>query len=202
MNQVTVRAAVPGDAPAMCAVYAPYVLRTAITFEYDVPSDAEFERRVRTALSRFPWLVCEIDGETAGYAYASPFHPRAAYQWDAEVSIYLAPAFRRTGVGTALYDCLEAVLKAQGFVTLYALITHPNPPSEQFHARRGYTPVGVYKTTGYKFGAWYDLIVLEKRLAPPPREPAPCVPFPQLDKAFLRQRFALAEQAIKNGADA
>lgn len=201
MNHVTIRSAVPGDAPAMLAVYKPYVLETAITFEYDVPSIAEFERRVRGVLPDFPWLVCEIDGKTAGYAYASHFHPRAAYQWDAEVSIYLSAAFHRHGVGSALYGCMEAILKKQGVLNLYALITHPNLPSERFHAEHGYTPVGIYKTTGYKFGVWHDLIVMEKQLAPLPQAPVPCTPFPQLDGDFLQRRYTLAEQTIKNGKD-
>lgn len=194
MNHVTVRIARPQDAPAMLAVYEPYILETAITFEYEVPAAAEFEGRVRAVLPGFPWLVCEIDGETAGYAYASRFRPRAAFQWDAEVSVYLSARFHRLGIASALYDCMESILTKQGYLNLYALITHPNEASEAFHAGKGYTPVGIYRATGFKFGQWHDLIVMEKQLAPLPQTPAPCTPFPELEPGWVQAQLCLAQK--------
>ena len=78
------------SAAALLAIYAPYVRETAITFEYDVPDEREFAARIRHVLEKFPYLVAEADdGEIVGYAYAGVFHPRAAYQWCAEMSVYV-----------------------------------------------------------------------------------------------------------------
>lgn len=152
MKKVIVRIATSEDAPSLLAVYEPYIRETAITFEYEVPSAAEFAQRIRSVSPGFPWIVCEIDGQTAGYAYASRFRPRAAFQWDAEVSIYLCESCHRLGIASALYACMEEFLTQQGYFNLYALITHPHPASEGFHAHRGFRPLGIYKATGYKFG--------------------------------------------------
>ena len=89
------------DAAALLAIYAPYVRETAITFEYDVPSEKEFAGRIAHTLEKFPYLVAENDGEIVGYAYAGAFHPRAAYQWCAEMSVYVKRDARRMGVGRA-----------------------------------------------------------------------------------------------------
>ena len=88
-QNIRIRLATPADAPALLDVYAPYVRQTAITFEYDVPSVEEFTARIEQTLTRYPYLIAEVDGAVAGYAYASPFHARAAYGWDTELSIYL-----------------------------------------------------------------------------------------------------------------
>ncbi len=164
MNSITVRLATVGDAPELLAIYAPYVTSTPITFEYEVPSVTEFETRIKTVSDRFPWLVCEADGKIAGYAYISPHYERAAYQWDAELSIYLSEAYHRLGIALNLYKCLFELAAAQGYCNLYSLITVPNEPSMGLHAACGFHPVGTYPHTGYKFGTWYDMCVLEKPL--------------------------------------
>lgn len=119
----TMRAATVADAPRLLAVYAPYVEHTAITFEYAVPTVAEFEKRIAGVLCRFPYLVAEADGEVLGYAYAAPFHARAAYAYCAEVTVYLAENARGRGIGRQLYALLHAILKEQGIVNAIALIT-------------------------------------------------------------------------------
>ena len=90
----------------MLALYAPYVRETAVTFEYQVPAPEEFRCRVETTLARYPWLVLEREGKLLGYAYASQYQSRAAYQWGAEGSIYLEQGVRGSGLGTPLYRCL------------------------------------------------------------------------------------------------
>jgi comEA protein len=130
---IQLRIAEKSDAPKLLDIYAPYVRNTSITFEYEVPSQEEFSRRVENITKIFPWILCEIDGKTAGYIYASSFRSRAAFQWDAELSAYLSPDFHRMGIATALYGCLQAVIREQGYLNLYALITVPNPASIGFH---------------------------------------------------------------------
>lgn len=196
MKQIKVRFANIGDAKTMLEIYAPYVRDTAITFEYEVPGLKDFKNRIQTVTNQFPWLICEMDGQAAGYAYAARFRPRAAFQWDAEVSIYLAPEFHHMGIAAALYSCMETILREQGYINLYALITHPHPASEGFHRSQGYYALGVYKNTGYKFGKWYDLIVMEKQLASFPEKPEPCMPFYELDEEFLIQQLWKSETNI------
>ena len=95
------------DVPAMLEIYRPYILETAYTFEYSVPSLAEFTHRFDTIHARFPWLVWEENGEILGYAYADAAFVRAAYQWDADLSIYLKPEAKGQGGGRRLYEILE-----------------------------------------------------------------------------------------------
>lgn len=95
------------DVRDMLEIYRPYILETAYTFEYDVPSLEEFEARFRKITGAFPWLVWEEDGEILGYAYGSRAFERAAYQWDADLSIYLRRDCRGRGVGRQLYTELE-----------------------------------------------------------------------------------------------
>lgn len=196
-KDVRVRFADTEDAAELLNIYTPYITDTAITFEYVIPPVEDFAGRIESVMQSFPWLVCEVDGKPAGYAYASRFRPRAAFQWDAEVSVYLSAEFHRSGIGSALYDCLEAILKEQGYLNLYALITHPHPASEGFHAGRGYRPLGIYHGTGYKFGKWHDLIVMEKQLAPLPENPFPCKKYNELNKVFLTEQLKRAEDKIR-----
>lgn len=197
MKNVKIRVAEKKDAAAILNIYAPYIKDTAITFEYEVPSAEEFAGRIEAVTRTFPWLICEIDGQTAGYAYASLFRPRAAFQWDAEMSVYLSPDFHRMGIASALYACMENVLHEQGYLNLYALITHPNPVSEGFHADRGYRSLGIYQRTGYKFGKWHDLIVMEKQLAPLPSSPQPCRTFHEIDPDYFSEQLQKAELEIQ-----
>lgn len=168
-----IRPVAAADFPRLLEIYTPYVTDTAITFEYEPPSLAEFSSR---QLSRYPYLVAENDaGVIIGYAYAHPFHPRIAYQWTAEISIYLDQDARGQGCGGHLYDAVEAALTEMGMVSVYACCTAAQPgdpfcptTSLHFHARRGYVEVGRFPACGYKFSRWYDMVWLEKQLAPRP----------------------------------
>lgn len=157
MTTMTIRLARGDDAPAITAIYAPYVSETPISFETAPPSVDEMAGRLAKTLTRFPWLVAETEGDMAGYAYASAHRERAAYQWAADVSIYLREDQQRRGVGRALYTALFAILRAQGYVNVYAGIALPNPASVALHEAMGMTPVGVYHHVGYKSGAWHDV---------------------------------------------
>ena len=126
------------DAAALLAIYAPYVRETAITFEYDVPSEKEFAGRIAHTLEKFPYLVAENDGEIVGYAYAGAFHPRAAYQWCAEMSVYVKRDARRMGVGRKLYDAMETILSMQRLTNVEACIAVPSAPDAHLTRRAAY----------------------------------------------------------------
>lgn len=117
-NTLHLRPASLSDAAALRAIYAPYVEKTAITFECTVPDVEAFAARMRATLRRYPYLVAMRGGEIVGYAYAGAFGERAAYAWAAEVSIYLREDQRRQGIGRRLYAALEALLRAQHVQTL------------------------------------------------------------------------------------
>ena len=168
---VQLRVATQEDAAALLDIYAPYVRETAITFEYDVPSVEEFAARIAHTLEKFPYLAAENDGEIVGYAYAGAFHPRAAYQWCAEMSVYVKRDVRRMGVGRKLYDAMEALLKAQRLTNVEACIAVPSAPdthltldSVRFHEKMGYRMVGKFEKCGYKFDTWYDMVWMEKHI--------------------------------------
>lgn len=152
------------DIPAIWDIYRPYILNTAITFEYDVPTLAQFEDRFRAITREFPWLVWEENGEILGYAYGSRAFERAAYGWDADLSIYLRQGCSGRGIGRALYETLEQRLAAQGYYVLYALVTSANAGSCAFHEAMGYREAVRLPACGFKFGQWYDVIWYEKRL--------------------------------------
>ena len=160
-----IRIATEADVPEILSIYAPYVLDTTITFEYDVPSETEFLARFQTITARFPWLVWEEDGAILGYAYASAPFERAAYSWCAEPSVYLRETARGRGIGQKLYAVLEALLKEQGFQLSLAIITEENAPSIRFHNRCGYRVNTVMENCGFKFGRWLGITWMEKRLS-------------------------------------
>lgn len=169
MSTVRVRDAEPADAVRMLEIYAWYVEHTAISFEYEVPTLAAFQNRIRHTKKRYPCLVVERDGAVQGYAWANPFVGRAAYQWSCELTIYLDPAARKQGLGRLLYEALEERLKGMGILNLYACIGYPeeedeylNRNSAEFHAHLGFSLVGEFHRCGYKFGRWYNMVWMEK----------------------------------------
>lgn len=192
---IQIRLARPEDAAALAAIYAPYVRGTSITFEYEAPDAEEFARRIGHIRPDFPYLICEVDGQPAAYAYASRFHERAAFQWDTELSVYVEKRFHRRGLAQALCGCIINLLREQGYFALYALITMPNDSSERLHERLGFHRIAVYPRTGYKLGAWHDMIVMEKRLALRPENPEP-------PHAFSTLPCELVEKILRDATDA
>lgn len=177
-----IRLATPEDAPALLNIYAPFVERTAITFEYQAPTPEEFATRISTVLQQFPWLVHEQEGQITGYAYATRHRERAAYQWSADTSVYLHPDFHRQGIARCLYLTLFTLLRTQGYYNAYAGITLPNPKSEWFHQTMGFAPVGIYEKVGYKLGKWYSVQWYSLTLQPPiahPATPRPIMSLPE-----------------------
>lgn len=190
------RIATEADIPAILEIYAPYVLNTTYTFEYDVPCLRSFTQRFLDITAQFPWLVWEEEGEILGYAYASPPYTRAAYRWCAEPSVYLKPSAHRRGLGTKLYAALETILKEQGYQVLYALITQENTPSVAFHGKLGYSIRAEFPDCGFKFDRWLGVIWMEKRIIPveiPSKFPTP---WPQLRHTAQRIRDILSSLSL------
>ncbi len=190
IHSVSYRLAAPSDVPAMLAIYAPYVRETAYSFEYEVPTPEIFAGRLSSIGAAFPWLVCE-DGdsrELLGYAYAAPAFERAAYMWDADLSVYISPRAHHRGIGRTFYALLEDILKQQGYHNIYALVSSANAPSIAFHRAVGYELMCLMPKTGFKFGAWHDMHWFHKRLRPAVDPVHPPIPFApdMLDEAMSR----------------
>lgn len=179
-----IRKATVRDVPAMRAIYDPFVRDTAVSFEYETPTEEEFARRLTEHIAVYPWLVWEEDGRVLGYAYAGRAFERAAYAWNAEISCYLAEEARGKGVGRQLYAVIEDILRRQGVRKVYAVVTSANEPSIAFHKAIGYREVLTYFDVGFKHGKWYDVVWLEKQLLPlgePDRFP---IPWEELENTY------------------
>ncbi len=159
---IEIRSAQIEDAADLVAIYAPYVEQTAITFETQVPTVAEFANRIEQTLEKFPYLVAAEEGQVLGYAYASTYKARAAYEWTVELSVYVQQEARGKGIGQQLYTALEEELEAHGFKNFLACITLPNPESIAFHEKNDYKQVAHFRKVGYKFGAWHDIVWYQK----------------------------------------
>ena len=171
MKEYVIRDARPEDAARLVEIYAPYVRNTAVSFEYEVPSEEEFRGRIDKILKKYPYLVCLLDGKIVGYVYASDYGTRKAYSWTAMTSIYLDEAYRRMGIGSRLYRELEKRLKDMGIVNLLAGVAFAEEEDEyithdsyRFHLNQGYEKVAHMKAIGKKFDRWYDLLWLQKRI--------------------------------------
>lgn len=166
-----IRLATSADAADIHQIYRPIVQNTHISFEQMAPTVHEIADRVEKALKQYPWLVCEINGRLAGYAYASAFRVRAAYQWTAETTVYIHADFQRRGVSRALYSSLLAILRKQGYCSAVGVIALPNEGSIRAHESVGFRKVGVFRNVGHKAGAWRDTGWWQLELRQPPEKP-------------------------------
>lgn len=247
MGELKFRVARPEDAEALLAIYAPYVEKTAITFEYEVPDVETFRARITHTLATYPYIVAieeqsadataYVDGvpvacidhanadaaaghadgfsvsstpasgadavpgarrtseHIIGYAYVGRLHERAAYDWTVETSIYVDRRARKHGLGRQLYERLEAILRAMNIISVNACIAYPgtnndpylNTNSPDFHAHLGYQLVGHFHACAYKFDRWYDMIWMEKWIAPHPAKPKAMIPFPELPEEVVER---------------
>jgi len=184
---LALRLATPADAPGVAALYTPVVRDGYASFEGVPPDAAEVAGRIARTLEGFPWLVGEGDGQLLGYAYAGPHRSRAGYRWSVEVSVYVAPAAHRRGIGRALYAALLALLRAQGYVNVYAGIALPNDASVGLHEALGFRLAARYPAVGFKAGAWRDVGWWHLRLNPLAPAPTPPVPLPALDAEIIAE---------------
>jgi len=183
---MNLRFAAADDAPILREIYHCYT-GTFTTFEYELPSVEEFTHRITHTLEKFPYLVAEENGTILGYAYAHPERERLAYQWNAELSIYLRPEATGRRIGTALYEALLELLTLQGVRNAYAIVVAPNPASEGLHRSQGFRLLGIHRKTGYKNRVWHDTLWYEREVAPHNPEPAPLIPIGQIDCEAIRR---------------
>ena len=181
-----IRLATIKDSNALLKIYSQYI-DTAITFECVLPTEKQFEERIADIIKDYPYLVCEENGEILGYAYAHRHMEREAYQWNAELSIYLDNNFTSKGIGKKLYSILIEILKLQGIKTVYGGVTVPNKKSEKLHLRLGFKSIGIYHNTGYKNGKWLDVEWFEKQIMPYSIKPEPFTPINKIHNEKIQE---------------
>ncbi|MDD3168576.1 MAG: GNAT family N-acetyltransferase [Eubacteriales bacterium] len=186
-TNLSIRMAVEEDAEEILSIYSPYVINTAITFEYEAPSAAEFSKRIKNILKKYPYIVALEEKCIVGFAYASVFRERPAYNRAAETSIYLRQDCRGRGLGKKMYLALGDILKCQNVINLNAGIAyttvedvHLDNTSMVFHEHLGYSKVAHFTKCGYKFGKWYDVIWMEKMLGEHSETPAQFIPISEI----------------------
>jgi L-amino acid N-acyltransferase YncA len=145
-----------GDVAPACALTNHYIEHTSVHFGVHPYSADEFRAMWLAGREKYPWLAATIDGRFAGYAKAGRWREREAYQFTAEVGLYVDSAFHGRGIGTALYRELFKRLKTSGYHTAVAGVTLPNDASVRLHESLGFTKVGVFREVGRKFDRWHD----------------------------------------------
>ncbi len=180
-----IRLASVADAPAILEIYGPITRDTHISFEQVVPDASDIAGRIRDASPRYPWLVCQVAGQVAGYAYASAFRSRAAYQWTVETTVYVHAGFLRRGIARALYRSLLAILRQQGYCQAIGVIALPNPASIRAHESLGFRHLGTFRKAGYKAGAWRDTGWWQLELGQPLDPPLPPLPLTGIEAERL-----------------
>ncbi|WP_251177808.1 GNAT family N-acetyltransferase [Adlercreutzia agrestimuris] len=194
-----IRFATAQDMGEIARIYAPYT-STPITFDECPLTTQEFLERYEQTCRFFPWLVLEHQDHASsrllGYAYAHPQHERKAYQWNAETSIYLDQDTQGHGYGGVLYDTLLELLQMLGFKMAYALVTLPNPASENLHHSRGFSTMGIQQHAGYTCGSWRDVAWLVKQLSAFDSHPAPPIAL----ETFMANNPETIRQLLKKSA--
>ncbi|HEU0082620.1 MAG TPA: GNAT family N-acetyltransferase [Bradyrhizobium sp.] len=166
MPHPDIRPATEADLPAVTEIYEHAVLHGTATFELIPPDLAEMTRRFKSLMDGgYPYLVAELDGSVAGYAYAGPYRPRPAYRFTVENSVYLKPAIHRRGIGLQLLQRLIAECEARGYRQMIAVIgDSANAGSIGVHARCGFAMIGAHPDVGFKFGRWLDTVMMQRAL--------------------------------------
>ena len=191
-----IRLAKEQDAAALLEIYKQYI-DTTVTFEYELPSKDEFQRRIREYSKDYPYFICTENGRCVGYVYAHRAQERAAFQWNAELSIYLDKNYHEKGVGTVLYEMMFEILAKQGVKTLYGLVTTPNPQSVKLHEKTGFLLAGTYHNTGFKANKWCDLLLYEKQIGEYNGKPTPLTPIYKIDRNELADIIKKYEKMVQ-----
>jgi phosphinothricin acetyltransferase len=164
MNNPLIRLAQESDIQQMHSIYNYYVDNSSVTFDYETPELHEFSKKITHLLEKYPVLIYEEKGSISGYAYASLFREKKAYQWTVETTIYLKPDVRGNGIGTMLYSKLISILQQQKFRIALAVITIPNEESIKFHRKLGFYECGILEEIGYKFNDWRSVQLMRLQL--------------------------------------
>lgn len=192
---IKIRFAGAGDYAAMLKIYTPYVEETSWSFETEVPQPEVFRQRMEAAGEKLPVLVAEENGEVFGFAYAHPFHERAAFDWTAESSVYVRQDARGEGVGAMLYRALLGLLEAQGVRAVCAVITLPNDASVAFHIGQGFSLGGVLPFVGFKLKEWHSVACYYRHLGAEDGAPGAVLPCGTLEDALTAE---ILREAVEN----
>lgn len=197
MDKVKIRFAEENDSSEILDIYTPYILNTPITFEYERPNENEFKNRITQTKKVYPYLVCTIDNKIIGYAYASQYKNRKAYDYTAEISIYIKEGYKGKHIGQNLYMALIDILKIQNFQLLYACITvHPTLKSSEFHKKLGFKEIGLFEKSGFKGGNWYDTAWYSLEIGDFKHSPNKITAIDKINKEELNKIFKKYEEAI------
>jgi len=166
MSEITIRGVRDGDIAAITRIYADAVRHGTASFEVEPPDEAEMTRRQQTlTVTGYPYLIAELKGVVAGYAYAGPYRDRRAYDWCVEDSIYIAPEFHRKGIGRLLLTRLVTESEALGFRQMLGVIgDSANTASVAVHAAVGFRLIGTFQSIGFKHGRWLDTVLMQRPL--------------------------------------
>ncbi len=175
-----IRLAEQSDAKDILAIYGPYCSLTSVSFEVVAPSIEEMQERIAHISANYPWLIAEVDGQVAGYVYASRHHERAAFRWSVDVAVYIAAHQQRNGIAQILYETLFSILREQGLFKAFAVITLPNLASVGLHEKCGFLPVAMLPGAGNKFGRWHNVGYWQLELQPERDYPLDPQPFHQI----------------------
>lgn len=175
---ITLRAATTDDAAAILAIYSPYVVTNAVSFETTPPPLRDMRARIRAAGDALPWIVA-VDTDSGlilGYAFAKPTRPGPAYRFAVETACYVAGELEGQGIRRTLYQSLLATLTEQNFTQAISTLTMPNDKAIVLHEAIGFKRAGVYREVAFKNGQWIDVGLWQKTLSEPntpPDEPKP-----------------------------
>ena len=164
---LSIRPVTNKDAQACLNLYSKYVVNSAVSFELEAPSLEEFSGRIDAIANRFPYLIAEENGRVIGYAYASAYRDRLAYQWNVEVSIYVEDDKKKSGIASSLYTELFSELKRIHICKAFAVIALPNEASVNFHSKMGFEKFATYQNVGFKLNQWHDVLWMEKNIQLP-----------------------------------
>lgn len=199
MESIKLELAGISDAAAILDIYRYYIENTVVTFEVETPALHDFEKRVESISSVYPYIICRKQGALLAYAYSGRQMERAAYKWNATASIYVDRNYVGRGLGTVLYRVLIDILRLQNVHNLYAGVTSTNPASEKLHLKLGFRKLGVYSGTGFKFGKWHDVTWFEKRIVKGDGQPGPLLPITEIDPARVSAILADHAKALQAG---
>lgn len=168
MSSVSIRPATSADVAAITRIYAHAVKHGTASFELEPPDEAEMSRRMRTLIDGgYPYVVAEIQGTLAGYAYAGPYRPRPAYRFSVEDSIYIDQSAQRRGVGRMLLEHLIEQCERRGFRQMVAVIgDSAQTASIELHRALGFRMIGAVENVGFKFDRWLDSVLMQRELGP------------------------------------
>lgn len=198
MNEFVMRFAEKSDAEAILKIYAPYVINTSITFEYDIPTIEEVRTKMEKIKENYPYIVCESYKQIIGYAYANNYMEGDAYNWNVELSIYVDKRYNHKGIGKGLYTCILEILAHQNVKNVYARITTPNHNSMRLHEFFGFKKLGFYPNCIYKLGRWHNINLMGRNLGNYKEYPKAFIKIKDIKNSITKEILDVVSSIINN----